>query len=87
MNTTHRIANLVQGFFRDNLTAQRALSDSTIFSYRDSVKLLLKFASERINKPLDKLLLKDIDANVVLAFLNNLEVVCPLLALDSIRPN
>ncbi len=73
MNTTHRIAHLVHGFFRDYLTAQRGLSDNTIFSYRDSVKLLLKFVSQRTKKPLDKLLLEDVDANVVLAFLDHLE--------------
>jgi len=73
MNTTHRIAHLVHGFFRDYLTAQRGLSDNTIFSYRDSVKLLLKFVSERIDKPLDKLLLEDIDTNMILAFLDDLE--------------
>ena len=73
MNTPQRIAHWIHSFFRDYLTAQRGLSPNTIFSYRDSVKLLLQFASRRSKKPLDKLRLEDIDANAVRAFLHDLE--------------
>lgn len=73
MNTPRRIAHWIHGFFHDYLTAQRELSKNTIFSYRDSVKLLLQFVSRRTRKPLDKLRLEDIDANAVRAFLHDLE--------------
>ena len=73
MNTTHPIARFVQGFFHDYLSAQRGLSPNTILSYRDCLKLFLRFASQRVEKPADKLTLENFDQKLVVAFLDDLE--------------
>lgn len=73
MNTTHPIAGFIHGFFHDYLAAQRGLSPNTILSYRDALKILLCYISERLRKPVDKLLLEDFDEQVVVDFLAHLE--------------
>jgi site-specific recombinase XerD len=74
MNATHHpIACFLQGFFHEYLAAQRGLSPNTILSYRDTLKLLLRFGSRRAGKPVDKLLLEDFDEEVMVAFLDDLE--------------
>lgn len=73
MNVTHPIARFVQGFFHDYLAAQRGLSPNTILSYRDALKLFLRFASQRVGKPVDKLSVEDFDEKLTLAFLDDLE--------------
>ncbi len=74
MNATHLIARFVEGFFHDYLAGQRGLSRNTIVSYRDALKLFLRFARERLGKPVDKLTVEDVDHQVVTAFLEHLEV-------------
>jgi site-specific recombinase XerD len=44
-------------------------------SYRDTFRLLLKFASKRLCKPPSALVLEEIDAPLVVAFLDELEMV------------
>ncbi|MDA2931495.1 site-specific integrase [Acidobacteria bacterium AH-259-O06] len=73
MNATHPIARFVQGFFHDYLAAQRGLSPNTILSYRDSLKLFLRFVSQRVGKPVDKLSVEDFDQKLTVAFLDDLE--------------
>lgn len=67
------IARLVQEFFHQYLAAQRGLSPNTILSYRDSLKLFLRFASERVAKPVDKLVIESFDEKLTVAFLGDLE--------------
>jgi len=52
---------------------QRRASAHTIASYRDTFRLLLQFASRRLRKPPSALALQEIDAPLVLAFLDDLE--------------
>lgn len=73
MNATHPIAPWVQGFFHQYLAAQRGLSLNTILSYRDSLKLFLRFVSERVGKPVDQLSVEDFDRKLTAAFLDHLE--------------
>lgn len=73
MNATHPIARFVHGFFQDYLAAQRGLSPNTIFSYRDSLKLFLRFVSEQVGKSVDKLTLEELDKDLVTTFLDHLE--------------
>ena len=73
MNATHPLAHLVQGFFQEYMAAQRGLSPNTILSYRDALKLFLCFASQRAEKPVDKLVLEDFDEILALKFLDDLE--------------
>ena len=64
---------LLQAFFTDRLMHQRAASPHTIASYRDSFRLLLKFASERLGKQPSSLAIGDLDAPFIGTFLNHLE--------------
>jgi site-specific recombinase XerD len=73
MKATHPMARFLQGFFHEYLAAQRGLSLNTILSYRDALKLLLRFGSDRMGKPIDELALEDLDEKMVLAFLDDLE--------------
>src|SRR5438093_6591477 len=66
---------LVHEFFCNYLMAQRNMSPQTVASYRDTFRLLLPFAQARINKCPSKLNLEDIDAPLILAFLEHLEKV------------
>jgi integrase/recombinase XerD len=73
MNATHCIARFVQRFFQEYLAAQRGLSPNTVLSYRDSLKLFLRFVSQQVGKPVDKMTLEDFDEKRVIAFLNDLQ--------------
>jgi len=66
---------LVQDFFHRRLLDERAASAQTITSYRDTFELLLRFAERRTGRPPSALALADLDAPLVLAFLNHLEEV------------
>jgi site-specific recombinase XerD len=74
MNTLHPIAPIVHRFFHQYLSAQRGLSVNTIACYRDSLKLLFQFAAARHKQPVDKLTMEHFNSDVVLAFLDDLEV-------------
>jgi site-specific recombinase XerD len=67
------LAALLQGFFTQRLMKQRRASAHTIASYRDTFRLLLQFAARRLRKPPSALALQEIDAPLVLAFLDDLE--------------
>lgn len=73
MNTPHCIGRFVQRFFQEYMAAQRGLSPNTVLSYRDSLKFFLRFASQRVGKPVDKLTLEDFDEKLIVAFLNDLQ--------------
>ena len=61
MNATFFLAPYVRSFFEDHLTCRRNVSRNTIQSYRDALKLLLKFAVERLKVPATKLLVTEVD--------------------------
>jgi site-specific recombinase XerD len=67
------LAPLLEAFFLERLQNQRRASSNTIASYRDAFRLLLRFASERLGKPPSDLLLADLDAPLICAFLDYLE--------------
>jgi integrase/recombinase XerD len=60
-------------FFHDYLVGQRRVSDHTVLAYRDALKLLLRFAVEKIGKKVDAVTIEDLGPDTVLAFLNHLE--------------
>jgi len=64
---------LLQRFFTDRLVSQLAASAHTVASYRDAFRLLLRFAAQRIRKPPSRLLVEDLDAALLAAFLDHLE--------------
>jgi integrase/recombinase XerD len=67
------LAVLVQGFFCDRLIQQQNLSAHTVASYRDTFRLLLQYCREHRKKSPEKLKPEDLDAPIVLAFLEDLE--------------
>jgi len=66
-------AQLLQDFFFEHLMAQRDVSPRTIASYRDAFRLLLRFVQDHNQKAGATLALVDLDAPVLLAFLDHLE--------------
>jgi len=73
MKSTVSFPALLQRFFTERLMQQRQASPHTISSYRDTFRLLLRFANKRLHKPPDHLAFEDINAPLVTAFLNDLE--------------
>lgn len=67
------LATTLQAFFTDRLIRQRQVSANTVQSYRDTLRSLLVFASERHGKAPGKLTIDDLDATLIGAFLDNLE--------------
>ena len=67
------LAPLLETFFSERLQRQRQASPHTIASYRDAFRLLLGFAEKRLGKAPCRLLLTDVDASFVSAFLDQLE--------------
>ncbi|MBA3541213.1 MAG: tyrosine-type recombinase/integrase [Deltaproteobacteria bacterium] len=59
-------------YFCEYLINQRRLSPRTIAAYRDTFRLLLAFFERRRRKP-ENLRVRDVDADCVLAFLDDLE--------------
>jgi site-specific recombinase XerD len=64
---------LLQRFFTQRLMQQKRVSAHTISSYRDTFRLLLRFAQKRLRTPPDRLAFEKLDAPLVAAFLNELE--------------
>jgi integrase/recombinase XerD len=71
--TIPSLAALLQPFFTDGLVRQRAASANTIAAYRDTFRLLLRFAGQRSGKAPTGLMLTEIDAGFVTDFLHHLE--------------
>ncbi|MEO6745726.1 MAG: site-specific integrase [Caldimonas sp.] len=67
-------ASLLERFFTERLSRQRQASPHTIASYRDTFKLLLQFIQKRLRKAPSTLTLEGVDAPLVAAFLDDLEV-------------
>ncbi len=68
------IAATLEAFLTERLMAQRGASPNTVASYRDTFRLLLRFAAERTGKRPCELDFSDLDAALIGAFLEHLEV-------------
>ncbi len=66
---------LLQAFFTDRLRQQRRVSAHTVASYRDTFRLLLRFAQERLGKSPSAFSLDDLDAPLIGEFLDHIERV------------
>lgn len=73
MNREHAVAAYMQPFFHHYLADLRGLSDRTIIAYRDAIKILLCFAAQTLEKPVDALTVEDLDDKLLFAFLDYLE--------------
>lgn len=71
--STPEFGKLIQNFFCQRLQEQRAASDQTIAAYRDAFCLLIRYLEVERKKSPTVLTLADLDAPVVLDFLNYLE--------------
>lgn len=67
------LAPTLQAFFTERLIRQRHASGHTIAAYRDTLRLLLIFASTHTAKKISQLDIADLDAQLVAAFLDHLE--------------
>ena len=67
------LAPTLQAFFTDRLIAQRHASGHTIAAYRDTLRLLLGYATERTGLAPSQLDLADLDAPLIAGFLDHLE--------------
>lgn len=70
---TTDLPGLLQNFFQRRLVAERDVSAHTIASYRDTFALLLRYAAERTGRTPSALTLDDLDAPLILDFLDHLE--------------
>ena len=73
MTTSATFAPLLERFFTQRLMQQRQASPHTISSYRDTFRQFLKFVQQRLHKPPSRLNFEDIDAPLIVAFLDELE--------------
>ena len=73
MITPISLAPLLQRFFTQRLMQQRQASPHTISSYRDTFRQFLKFIQQRLRKPPSRLTFEEIDAPLIVAFLDELE--------------
>ncbi|MCP4037476.1 MAG: site-specific integrase [bacterium] len=71
--TATNLPALVQTFFTDRLQSQLGASPHTIASYRDTFRLLLVFASERLAQEPSRLSVEDFGVALIGAFLDHLE--------------
>ena len=67
------LAPLLESFFTQRLMNQRQASPHTIGSYRDTFRMLLQFAQQRLHQPPARLAFEAIDAPMIAAFLDDLE--------------
>jgi site-specific recombinase XerD len=73
MKRTSDFPVIIHTFFTDWLGRQRELSTHTVRSYRDTWRLFLRFLEEHRSMPIEQLILSDITADHVLAFLEHHE--------------
>ena len=69
MNSCADLPRLLEAFFSERLMRQREASPHTIASYRDTFRLLLQFAEQRLHKAPSTLSLQDLDAPFISSFL------------------
>ena len=68
------IAPTLQLFFTERMARQLQASPRTVVSYRDTCRLLLRFVAGRTGKAPSALGWQDLDAEMISAFLDHLEV-------------
>ncbi len=73
MKTYSELAPLLESFFTKRLITQRQASPCTIAAYRDTFRLLLAFAQERLRRAPFKLGLEALNAPFISEFLDHLE--------------
>jgi integrase/recombinase XerD len=67
------LAPLIESFFLEHLHKQLQASPNTVLSYRDTFRLLLRFAQQRLAKMPSDLEVSDLDAAFIAEFLAHVE--------------
>jgi integrase/recombinase XerD len=67
------VGPLLQSFFMEHLCNHKRLSPQTVKSYRDTFRLLLQYLQAKMAKKPSALSIADLDAPVILSFLESLE--------------
>jgi len=73
MSPPTSLAPLLERFFTGRLMQQRQASPHTISSYRDTFRQFLHFVHQRLQTPPSRLTFEQIDAPLIVAFLDGLE--------------
>src|SRR5215831_9043399 len=73
MKGASQFPTLLESFFMDRLMRQRQASPHTIASYRDTFRLLMQYAQQRLRKTPSQLALPDLDTAFLGTFLDHLE--------------
>ncbi len=68
-----QFAALVERFFVDRLMSQKDASPRTVESYRDTFRMIFRYAEQQLHKSPVHLTLNDFNAKLILGFLNHLE--------------
>jgi site-specific recombinase XerD len=72
MKGNYYLASYIRSFFEDHLVRRRNLSQNSIWSYRDAIKLLIQFVVQHTGKVASSLKITDIDEQIILNFLKHL---------------
>jgi integrase/recombinase XerD len=73
VNQSAQFSSLVQSFFTQHLCQHKRVSPQTVTVYRDTFRLLFAFMQERTGRTPSELVIADLDAPAILAFLEYLE--------------
>lgn len=73
MNNSSALGPWIRRFLMEYLVGERNLARNTQQSYRDAVRLLVVFVAANTHKKVDELLIADIDADLLRAFLRHIE--------------
>lgn len=73
MSTSHPLAKCLQAYFQRYMPEMEGSSPHTIISYRDALKLFIRFAAKRLKKSPDRLALEDLADRLIISFLDQLE--------------
>ncbi len=74
--TPREFPALLQAFFTDRLIQQRRASAHTVAAYRNTFRLLLRFATATLGRAPSRVILVDLDATFLSKFLDHLEREC-----------
>lgn len=73
MNPTHPIGPFVRRFLVEEVATERGLSPNTQKSYRDTIRLLLRFLAERHGTDPTRVTVEQVDATLLREFLRDLK--------------
>lgn len=74
MRDTTLLGPWVRRFLLEHLIGERNLARNTQQSYRDALCQLIPFAANRLHKPVDRIAMVDVSAEIVREFLSDVEV-------------